>query len=253
VKIYRKLVVDIQTGEKLFEDSYEYSGTLLVKLCGGPSQQQKDIAQQQELFQSTLMASYNQQFANQSAVLSSLDASLKPIVAAGPNQTGMSAGELANLNTTAIDTAGAAYGNAARAVNGQLAGRNNGGSANVSSGVDSQIRAELASKGAGATANAELGIQNENYALGNQNYWSAVGGTEALAGQYNPTGYAGVANTAGSNAFSSATTVQNMKNAEMASLFGGITSLAGTAVPGLSAGISAIAPNADTSILDSIG
>ena len=74
-----------------------------VAWCKGASSQQTDLANSQQNFYNTLSSDYSQQFANQNAILSTLQSSLNPIVQAGPNQFGFSTAETNNLNAQARD------------------------------------------------------------------------------------------------------------------------------------------------------
>lgn len=191
-------------------------------MCG-PSKQQEQIAGQQASFAGTLQSNYATQFGAQSAILSSLNNAMSPIVAAGPNQQGYSAQELSALNAHAINTAGGAYKNAAQAVSGQLAGR--GGDSGLTSGVDAQIKGSLASSAAGNASNALNTIATQNYDVGRQNFFNAASGQRALAGLYDPTGYAGQGTGASNAAFGDATKVQDEKNQEESEIAGGIASI----------------------------
>lgn len=196
----------------------------------GPSNQEKSLAGQQASFSSLLSSNYQQQFANQSDILSSLNHAMSPIVSAGPNQQGFSGAELADLNTRAINNTGAAYRNAAQATGANLAGRSNlglpGGSSGLISGVDKQIRGAQASQAAGQLAGEQNEIGLKNYETGRENFFNAASGQRALAGLYNPTGYAGEATGANAQAFGQADKISNEENQKSASILGGITSLA---------------------------
>ena len=80
-------------------------------MCG-PSGQQKSIANSQQGFFSQLQSSYAQNFGAQSAILSSLNNALEPILQGGPNQMGFSAAENAALTGSAINNAATANRNA---------------------------------------------------------------------------------------------------------------------------------------------
>ncbi len=193
-------------------------------MCG-PSNQSQQLAGSAQSLAGIMSANYNQRFGDQSALLNSLSNVLTPISQAGPSQQGYSAGEQAVLNTQAINSAGAAAKNAAQATQGALAGR--GGSSGLQSGVDAQIIAGQKSASAGQLANAQLAIQNANYAQGNKNWQEANAGLNALSQQYNPAAFGAQASSANSNAFQEADTIQQEKNQKEAEIAGGITSLAG--------------------------
>lgn len=191
-----------------------------------------------------LQTSFQQSFAEQQSVLKTLSGSLTPLVSAGPNQQGFSSPELANLNTTAIDASGAGARNAEQALNNSLAGRGGGGSSGLESGVDQQLDASLASTATGQLAQQQNQIQAANYSTGRQNYFNAVSGANALAGQYNPTGFANSANTANSNAFNEADTIQQQQAQEDSEIAGGIASVAMDAATFGAGGIAGVGASA---------
>ena len=87
-----------------------------ISFCKGASSAQENLATQQANFYQTLSQDYGTQFANQSNILSSLNNTLSPIIAAGPNQFGFSQGETNTLNSQAIQGTGQQYNNASRAL-----------------------------------------------------------------------------------------------------------------------------------------
>lgn len=220
--------------------SINWTGEVLV--CKGASSQQTDIANQQQQFYSTLTNDYNQQFSQQSNILGSLKNSLDPIVQAGPNQYGFSGGETNALNSSAIQGTGQQYANASRNLKQQQAAQG-GGNTLLPSGVASQQAAGLAAAGANNTSNALLGVQQAGYAQGHQQYENAIGQLGGVASQYNPTGFAGSANSAGSSAYGSAQQNQTMNNAAspwnvLGGVLGGVASQFGSIGKGLSGGLS---------------
>jgi hypothetical protein len=242
VKIYRKLIVDIETGETIFENSYELpKGAPIEKACG-PSSQQESLAGSATSLSSEISSAFNQNFADQSATLKSISSALSPIAAAGPSQQGFSAAELAARNTAAINNSGAAARNATQSIQGHLAGR--GGDSGLESGVDQQIVGSVKSNAANQLAGAEDNITAENYGTGRENYWRAQGGMQALANSYDPNGFAGSAVSAGNAAFGDATKIQDMKNQEQAAIAGGITSLATDALTFGAGGMAGMAGSA---------
>lgn len=183
-----------------------------VAFCKGASSQQTDLANSQQNFYNTLSNDYSTQFANQSAILSSLNNSLSPIIQAGPNQFGFSSAETNTLNSQAIQGTGQQYTNAKKALSANQAAAG-GGNTTLPSGVASQQQANLASAGAAQTSNQLLGIQQAGYETGRQQYNQAVGELGSVASQYNPTGYAGQATGAGSAAAQTANEIAQENNA----------------------------------------
>lgn len=193
-------------------------------MCG-PTGEESSIERQQSTFMSELQANYNENFSEQQSVLNHLNSVLQPIVSAGPGQQGMTAQEKSALTTEAIDTTGANYASAARALNNELAGRAGGGNL-PESGVDEQLAEGLAAQSAGQLSSEELGITNEDYQLGRQQFNEAVGGEESLAGMENPNATAGQATSAGNAAFTSADQIAQQQSQEESDIAGGITGLA---------------------------
>jgi hypothetical protein len=204
-------------------------------MCG-PSSQQQSLENSQSSFMTTLMSNYNQNFANQQAVLANLNQTLGPIVAKGPNQTGFSPQELAAENTTAIDTTAGNYKNAATALNNELSSRNDSGNL-PESGVDQVLKERLASSAAGQLSQEELGITEANYATGRSNFQNAESGELALAGEYNPVPTGSLANQSNQQAFGEATQINQEQNQEEADIAGGIESLATGGISGVAAGL----------------
>lgn len=190
-------------------------------MCG-PSAQQKQLAGMQQSFFQNLMASYNQNFAEQQGILSSLTRALSPILQGGPNQMGFSATENAALTGGAINAAAAANRNAQ-----VIAGSSVGGNTGVTTGGTKQLQSQIASTvGQGLSSNLNQ-ISLANAQQGRANFFGAEQALSGVAGLENPLGYAGQANTAGGQAFNEATTIQNMRNQMQADIGGAVAGLSG--------------------------
>jgi hypothetical protein len=196
-------------------------------MCG-PSGSQEATANQSQDFSTMLMNNYGTLFNGQQKVLDSIGQSLNPIVAAGPSQQGFSGAELSNLQTQAINNSGAAAKNAEQAARTFGAGEGGGGTSGVTSGITKQIESGIASQQAGNLGAEQTQIQQANYNQGNQNYWRAQGGEQALAGLENPNGAAGSSIAAGNEAFGQETQINTENNAEAQDIAGFATALAGT-------------------------
>lgn len=219
-----------------------------IAFVKGASSQQEQLANSQQNFYNTMTQDYNTQFGNQSAILSKLNNTLSPIVAAGPNQFGYSAAETNNLNSSALQNTGQQYANASQALKANQAATG-GGNVPLPSGVQSQQQAGLASSAANQASNQLLGIQQSGYQQGYNTFENAVGQLGGVASQYNPTGFAGSANSAGSAAGTTANQVTQLNNAASpwnlvggllggaaSAVTGGLTGDLGTAVSGLGSG-----------------
>lgn len=172
-------------------------------------------------FSSLLQSNYQQNFGDKSAILGHLNSILSPIIQGGPSQKGFSAGETADLNSSAINTNAANYRNAATVVAGSRAGA--GGSTYAPSGTDKQVEGSIATAAAQNLGATENQIDLANYQQGNQNYTNAVSAEEGVANAYNPDAIAGEATGANSSAANQAQTI----NAENQAWEGQVTGLVG--------------------------
>jgi hypothetical protein len=216
-------------------DGYDYLGTVFA--CKGASSQQTGIANSQQNFMNTLQQDFGTAFSGQQNILNSLTSNLTGILNAGPSQYGFSAPEESALNTLATSGNAQQYANA-KAAAGQAAAAAGGGNAVIPTSAASQQQAGIAEAGAQQQSNELLGIKQAGYAQGNENWKTALGGLTTTAGLENPSGIAGAANTAGSDASQSATTVAQMNNAAspwnvVGGILGGVGSAAlNFALPG---------------------
>lgn len=200
-------------------------------MCG-PSGSEEAIAGQGASLSKTLASNYSENFGKQSSILQNLTNMFTPIAEAGPDQQGFGANELAALNTQAGEGVGANYAKASRSLNNTLSARG-GGNEFLPTGSRAALQGSLASAGANQLSSEQLGITRANYAQGRQNWGQATAGLNALAGEYNPTAYGGLATSANQNAFGEAKQINQEKNQKWADIAGGISALAGPLMGGL--------------------
>jgi hypothetical protein len=204
----------------------------------GPSGAETNIASGAQSLSNTLSTAFGQRFQNQNDLISQLNSSLSPILAAGPGQQGYTPQEAAAISTATINSNAAANRNARQAAQTTLAGRGDG--SGLASGVDKQILGSIASSSANNLANQQTANTVANYEKGNQNYWRAQGAVNSLAGLENPEAFGSEAISGSNAAFADANQIQQQKNQEQAAIAGGITSLASNIVlPGVAGGINA--------------
>lgn len=169
------------------------------------SQAQKDLADKQAAFYDVMTRDYATKFADQKAIQDSLTAAFKPIIEAGPDQYGLSRGADTALRTSARDATTAAYEHAQRATGSALAAR--GGDTFLPSGVEEQIRSQVATEAAREGARKQTDITRYGFDVGRTNFFNAASVLGGNAVQMNPTGFAGEATGAGSAAFKSAESI----------------------------------------------
>jgi hypothetical protein len=202
-------------------------------MCG-PSQQEYNAQEQESSFMQDYADAFNTRQASQTSLLNTINNTLNPILQAGPNQQGFSAPELASYDTEALDTTGANYANAERALQ---TNQSAAGDSTVESGVQQQQKGALASEAAGTTSNEELGITEANYAQGRRNFENAVQGEDTVAQLENPTAYGNLTQTANSTDFNESSQINQQANQEEADIAGGLTSLAGSGMSMMSGGM----------------
>ena len=207
--------------EVIEKNSFDYEDQ--PELCCGPSHQETVDAANTEQISQQLSQAFNQNFASQTGVLSKLNSVLTPIASAGPGQQGMTPQELASRNSSAINATAGANRQAQQAAANFGAGEGGGGSSGLTSGIQKQIQGSIASQQASNLANTENNIQDENFAIGRDNFNRSVSGLQMLAGQYNPNAYGNSAVGADSSAFEQADKIQSEKNQEQAEIAGAIT------------------------------
>ena len=183
-----------------------------MAMCG-PSANEEQIEGATQSLAMSMESDFQQRFAQQSSVLQNLNNSLTPIVAAGPNQTGFSAEELAAMNTSAINNAGAANKNAQQAAGNAIAGEGGGGGSGLLTGPQQAIKAGIATSTGNELADTQNQITQANYQQGNANYNRAVSGEQALAGEYNPQSFGEGAQSGLGASFGEANTINTQQQA----------------------------------------
>jgi hypothetical protein len=204
-------------------------------MCGGASNEQKQLSSSTGNFYTTLQGAYNEQFGKQSSILSNLHNAWTPILNGGPNQQGFSASELADLNSNAINRTANNYKFASQAANESMAARGGGNSFAPSGAVD-QVNANIATSAAENLSNEQSQIDQANYAQGRKNFSEATGALSSVAAQDNPLGFAGAAGNTGDQAFKMDTQINAENNSWKNDLVGGLTAIASSAAGGLTHG-----------------
>jgi len=195
------------------------------------SSAEKNLQKEQADFYKMLTQDYAKQFAGQTAILKALNTVFEPILAAGPGQYGFSTQEDVSLRTTASDINARQFQNAQTALNENLASRG-GGNIFIPSGATAQLESGLLTSEAETEAASQNAITQAGYNVGRQNFLTASGVLSGNAGLMNPTSYAGVANPAGSAAFSSANIIQQQNSAWEGQLGGILGGVAGSVLGG---------------------
>lgn len=200
--IYTRIVLD-SNGNVIEQEGYEYNGFLVY--CKGASKEEKaqaaqqaDTSKKQAAFFDVMTASYNKMFEGQTAILSTLKKTFEPILAKGPNQYGLSAGEDRAIRTQASESTAQNYKMAKQAVAEGRAAQT--GDAFIPKGSDAQLDLQLATAAAGQESQQQLGITQKGYDVGRQQFGAAASALSGVAQQMNPIGFSGQASSAGQTA-----------------------------------------------------
>lgn len=200
-------------------------------MCGASGQQK--AAQANEVKVSDLLRTDMQLvFGKNQNLLDTLTKSLSPTVQAGPNQYGYAPGQDAAMRTQAKEQLAAAGQQATNATRNAVAAQ---GGMNLPSGSEEAIEAGLAQSQANQQAIAQLGITQQGYEAGRQNYFQSVSDMASAPGQLeNPATQAGVAASgAAGQQMQGATDITNANNAWMAPVGGMIGAVGGAALGNL--------------------
>lgn len=221
----------METHEEILRESYEYFGHIELA-CGGASGQQQEAYNEQVNTEKILSADFNKEFQGNQSILDGITQSLQQITTEGAGQFGFTPEEVAAKNTEAATSISAA-GRQASGIAGEELAAQGGGNVNIPSGAKAAILGSEAEKQAQQLSNAQMGIQQQGYETGRQNYFQAQSELASAPGQLeNPTTdmasrVTGSEELAGQTA-NEITQANNAWIAPVAGLVGGI---AGKAIP----------------------
>lgn len=214
MKIYSRIVIDMETLDVLERDGYEYSGP--IELCKGDQTAQNE-ENSQAGFSQQLQNAFQTNNAAQQNQLNFLNNKMQASI---NNPQGYNAQTLASMRAQANDQVSAQDQNVQRSVNASQETR--GGAEALPSGVSSQINAAVASQAAQAGNAAQQNITEQNANLQNQNYWKAVQGEGSVAGMENPEGMAGEETGAANSVSNLGNEVTSSAGPTFGSILGGV-------------------------------
>lgn len=207
-------------------------------MCGASGQQKQaygDIAS----LANTLRSNFQTIFAGNMNILNNLESSLAPTVAGGVGQYGFTGAEDAAKRTQATEQIAQAGAQASNLVRGSLAAQG-GGNTFLPSGSEAAIESSLAQNTAVKQAQAQLGITEQGYETGRENYFQSVGLAGGLPGELeNPATSAGNAALGGAQAqMEGANAITQANNAWVAPVAGmiGAVGSAALGIPSLGGG-----------------
>lgn len=194
----------------------------MCKMFGGPSSGEKSALQSQTNIGEAMFSNYQQQYQQQQAALSMLQAQIGRIQSGqtGPGYSGQeNADRIALIRNTS----------AAEARNAIQATRSLGAGSQVSptggmtrqSGINQQVAAQIQSKFGANEANQLIAENVENYATGRENAMRTAGALQALSGDYNPLGYSNAASSSNAQQFKMSQTI-NQEEAQRSQAIAGL-------------------------------
>lgn len=195
-------------------------------MCGASSAQ-RDLSQEQLDFFKELHGQAQQNFSRFNNLVNGLTAKWQPILDAGIHQAGFSAAQKANLSTIATEHVAANYTKAREATANSIAGAG-GGDAVLPSGANASLIANVENAAAGETSDLESRIEEQDAALGRENYMAASNAIAGVAGMNDPSRIAGAVDDSGRAANDTLTAIEQADNAWMAPVFGAIGGVGAT-------------------------
>lgn len=204
-------------------------------MCGGSSDTQNQLNQQQIQFYQNLNSSYNTVYGENQAITGALTQAFTPILQAGPNQTGYNQAETTALNTSTAENIATNYAQAQKATAQVLAARG-GGNDLLPSSIDANLLAQNVNQAAAQRATAQNQITQASYDQGYKNWLTAANVLGSTAAQLSPTSYATATTSAGTSAANEANAINTANNSLWNAAIGSLSSVAGKAAGGINWG-----------------
>ena len=201
-------------------------------MCG-PTAAQTDLQNQQIQFYQTMQQQDQVTFGEDQQILTQMQSVYAPILAAGPNQFGFSAGQTATLNSQATEGVAQNFQKADTALKEQNASA--GGDSFLPTGVQSQEEGELDTAAAQEQSQEEQQIQQAGYAQGYSEFTQATNALQGTAGLLNPNGTASTTVSSGSAASSEANTIASQEDSWEAPVLGAVGAVGAGALGGYTA------------------
>lgn len=223
-------------------------------MCGASSQQKQAYGNITSLA-NTLRTDFQTIFGENQGILSQLESSLAPTVRGGPDAYGYSAAEDAAKRGQATEALAQAGSQASNVVRSAAASRG-GGNTFLPSGSQEAIDATLAQDTAVKQAEAQMGITEQGYETGRENYFKSIALAGGLPGELeNPSTSAGSVALGGANAeMSAANDITQANNAWVAPVAGLLGSVGKAAIGlGVGGGGGGGVPNPSTNDLQNLG
>lgn len=193
-------------------------------MCGGSTDAQNQLQQEQLDAYKQMLDMTKQQYANQQEIYAPMVAQFQSILSKGPSQQGFSAEQRQNLDAGVVERTAENYKAAATAVGESIASMG-GGTNPLPSGSQTQLRQQTALSAAQQKSADESRIAQADYQQGYQEWLNAGQGLESIAAGENPLGYANASTSAGSAAGTTAEQIQQADNSWLNAAIGAVSSV----------------------------
>lgn len=214
-------------------------------VSGGKGDKTAQASEQQSLTLQKQMADlFTKQYGDQSQITKFLTSKLEPILSDGGQ--GYSPQALAAMRGQATDTISKNYDNAQKQLQGQEFALNG---ANLGSGVNAQLNAQLAGQRASDLSGAQNQITLANENQRQQDFWASVNALSGNAATINPQSYATGSSASAGQVANAGQVYQQSKSSQLLGALGGLAGGAGTALAGYFTGGASLAGTAGNGFL----
>lgn len=196
-------------------------------MCGA-SDEQKQMQQEQLDFYKQAEDESRATFGEQQGILSQLQDVYKPILQRGPNAKGFSDAQRNDLNATVVDGTARNYGQAARAVNRNIAAQ--GGAPGMTTGAQMQLKSEVGDAAAEQESSEQSQVLQSDYAQGYNEFQQATNALSEASGQLSPTSYLNAATSAGTAASDTADRIAQENDSWLNAAIGAAGTIGGDAL-----------------------
>lgn len=194
-------------------------------MCGATDSQYQIQQEQMQQYQQ-MQDMTAEEFGKMQEIYKPLEEQFQSIFKLGPGQKGFSDDETNNLNTQVVEGTAGNYGQAARAVNREIAATG-GGDMYAPSGAADSLRQTVANSAAQEESREEIGVKQADYDQGYQEWLQAGQGLMSIAAGDNPLGWASATTNSGTAASETSNQIASQENSWINAAIGAAGAAAG--------------------------
>lgn len=204
-------------------------------MCGGPTQQQQTLSNEQNAFYAEMTKEYSTIFAEDQSILTNLTNVFTPILNAGPDQEGFGPNEKSAIQSQINEGNAGNFKDAQKQLETSFAAKG-GGDSFLPSGSEASLEESLVSGAEAERSREELTATEADYATGRQNFTNAEEALGMVSGRLNPASFATSTTGAGSAASQTANEIAQESNSVWGDVFGALGGIAGSSLGTKAAG-----------------